>query len=437
MIADGVSINFDSHQRLPSLRPPTVPRGPDCPNVKTIPVSLLTDSTLRTALNSTLDKLQIEDWTTVDELAQRFQDSIETDKRKEVTDSLATLLRTLHSLIIADPPVLSRFRSFLRQLATRDNFLLILRPSASLTASLSRLLTNTRHNDWLPIDEAQKIAVTYPDFGELVLYYSHAKKPLPWELVSLLVNLNDISSSIFRTLCEQRELERVHARQEEEDETSTDFRKTGLFYGPPEIRKRRAYPLMKENIARGSAGQAWTADEKARQREEEKAAAEGERTCRKFYGTYQRQTGGLMILWCQHSISYGFHVIPRGEGRNDVFSAIYTRWPTAPKHILYDFACALGGYALLREPGYFKDTLFLTDRFHAAGHTACSSSTFVDRYTSHIPELEKVNDSAAECGNAVLGRIRKSVSYMTQKRAVAFSHHFLSVWNRCQILKIK
>ncbi|TFK58249.1 hypothetical protein BDN72DRAFT_739945, partial [Pluteus cervinus] len=104
--------------------------------------------------------------------------------------------------------------------------------------------------------------------------------------------------------------------------------------------------------------------------------------CSKYYSTYgqQRLTGGIMCVWCTHSICYGFHFIPSGEGRNDVFSAIYTRWPVAPKRVIYDFACALGPYCLTREPEFFADTCFNIDSFHAKGHTKCSPAAFLSTY---------------------------------------------------------
>ena len=43
-----------------------------------------------------------------------------------------------------------------------------------------------------------------------------------------------------------------------------------------------------------------------------------------------------MAAWCLHSVCIGFHCIPKGEGRNNVFSAIFTRWERAPKVVIYD-----------------------------------------------------------------------------------------------------
>ena len=140
-----------------------------------------------------------------------------------------------------------------------------------------------------------------------------------------------------------------------------------------------------------------------------------------------------MCVWCTHSVCYGFHCIPRGEGRNDVFSALITRWAKPPKRVVYDFACALGPYCMTREPDFFADTLFVIDRFHAKGHTKCSPAAFLSTYSDVDPRLDHINSSAAECGNSGLSRIRKSVSYMSQDHAITYTKCFLSIWNRLRV----
>ncbi|ETW85865.1 hypothetical protein HETIRDRAFT_43954, partial [Heterobasidion irregulare TC 32-1] len=56
-----------------------------------------------------------------------------------------------------------------------------------------------------------------------------------------------------------------------------------------------------------------------------------------------------LVLWCMHSICLGFYLIPTIEGQNDVFSAIYTHFPQAPKIIVYDLACQSTPYYLVQE----------------------------------------------------------------------------------------
>lgn len=159
-------------------------------------------------------------------------------------------------------------------------------------------------------------------------------------------------------------------------------------------------------------------------------------TCSKYYDTYGAKglTGGIMVCWCTHSIAYGFHCIPKSEGRNDVFSAMIAHWRVAPKRVIYDFACSLGPYCMTREPEFFAQTKFLIDSFHAKGHSQCSIASFIKTYMEVDSTLVPINSSAAECGNGGISRIRKSVSYMSEGRAIIYTRVFLLMWNRRQII---
>ncbi|TFK69140.1 hypothetical protein BDN72DRAFT_870735 [Pluteus cervinus] len=187
----------------------------------------------------------------------------------------------------------------------------------------------------------------------------------------------------------------------------------------PQIRTRPQYPKMPHDARPEPGGN------------------RGEK-CSKYYAQYgeKRLMGGIMAVWCTHSICYGFHFIPSAEGRNDVFAALYTRWPTAPRRVIYDFACALSPYCMVREPSFFADTSFNIDAFHAKGHTKCSPAAFVNTYSNVDPRLMHINSSAAECGNSGISKIRKSVSYMSQPRAILYTKVFLAMWNRRRIQKM-
>lgn len=186
----------------------------------------------------------------------------------------------------------------------------------------------------------------------------------------------------------------------------------------PQIRIRPTYPMFPNDAGSDNA--------------KKEMRGEG---CNKFYTKYgeSRLTGGIMVVWCTHSVCYGFHCIPFAEGRNDVFSAIFTHWKTAPSVVVYDFACALQPYCMAREPEFFANTLFVIDTFHSSGHTKCGHATFLDSYCVTNPRLLSVNSSAAESGNGGIARIRKSVSYMSQARAIIYTKTFLSIWNRARI----
>jgi len=144
-----------------------------------------------------------------------------------------------------------------------------------------------------------------------------------------------------------------------------------------------------------------------------------------------------MCVWCSHSICYGFHCIPNGEGHNNIFSLIITQWVKAPKRIIYDFACTLGSYCMTCKPLFFADTLFAIDDFHVKDHTKCSSAAFLSSYVNADPQLKSINSSVAECGNSGIKRIQKSVKYMTQDQAILFTKVFLSVWNRLWIQSLE
>ncbi|KAJ3560575.1 hypothetical protein NP233_g10745 [Leucocoprinus birnbaumii] len=208
--------------------------------------------------------------------------------------------------------------------------------------------------------------------------------------------------------------------------TNTDWEVSGCYYSMPKIRERPVYPrLLHDQQREESQGG-------ARDLAETTSAA-----CGKYYSTYKKQrlTGGIMVAWCTHSISYGYHCMPGAEGRNDVFSAMITRWPKAPRRVIYDFACALGPYCLLREPSFFADTLFIIDNFHSRDHTKCAPACFASTYAELDPDFSTINTSAAECGNSLILRIRKSVSFMSERRAIIYTKVFLSIINRRKILK--
>ena len=200
---------------------------------------------------------------------------------------------------------------------------------------------------------------------------------------------------------------------------------TGVCYGSPPVRIRPKYPHLPNDSK---------LEDKLQDLAARNAGDAHDSTCGKYYNTYKKPglVGGLMVLWCRHSICVGFHIIPACEGWNDVFSALYTHWPTAPKVVIYDFACQLAPYSLLREPQFFRNTRFLVDQFHASGHTKCSKASSSTYAMQFDPALQVINTSAAEVGNSGAAKIRKSISYMTQRHAIQYTKVYMDVVNRCK-----
>ncbi|EGO04522.1 hypothetical protein SERLA73DRAFT_148993 [Serpula lacrymans var. lacrymans S7.3] len=122
-------------------------------------------------------------------------------------------------------------------------------------------------------------------------------------------------------------------------------------------------------------------------------------------------------------------------GKQRLTSGIITSYKIAQgtKSSSYNFACALGPYCLTQEPDFFADTLFVVDAFHAKGHPKCSPAAFLTSYARTDPQLGHINSIAAKCGDSAIKRIQKSVSYMSQDRAILYTKVFLSIWNRLKI----
>jgi len=137
-----------------------------------------------------------------------------------------------------------------------------------------------------------------------------------------------------------------------------------------------------------------------------------------------------MGLWCPHLVCLGFHMIPHAEGRNDVFSALWVYFEKAPRTVVYDFACQLGPYAMSCEPVFFKDICFTIDqKMLAEGHAVCSAACFLSNYMQVRPDLKNVNSSAVKCCNSRLSKIKKSISYIGEKRAIVLAFVYVNVWN--------
>ena len=81
-----------------------------------------------------------------------------------------------------------------------------------------------------------------------------------------------------------------------------------------------------------------------------------------------------MSYACGHGIIRANHIIPNCEGRNTPFSFMVTRLPTAPKLVVFDFACACAEYSLNREAEKFKNTVFALDELHKWNHPTCSDA---------------------------------------------------------------
>ena len=150
-----------------------------------------------------------------------------------------------------------------------------------------------------------------------------------------------------------------------------------------------------------------------------------------------KRTGGVFTCMCQHGIAYASFIIKEAEGRNEPFTFLTCFLETAPRVVIYDFACSLMDYCLNRAPTYFRDTLFFVDVFHWVNHVACARSFSIRAYSEYKDIVMRTqNSEACEQINAAMKRLRFVLSRMGQRAFMVFLRLFLANWNVGKLEKV-
>ena len=105
---------------------------------------------------------------------------------------------------------------------------------------------------------------------------------------------------------------------------------------------------------------------------------------------------------------------------------------SAPGMVVYDRACKLHTYFLLREPAFIRNTIFQVDSLHIGNHTACSVGYDPRLYRGRstlFASLPK-NTQACEQTNAHLDRLKHFVPHMRIDRFMIYVRFFLVMLNR-------
>ena len=147
--------------------------------------------------------------------------------------------------------------------------------------------------------------------------------------------------------------------------------------------------------------------------------------CRHEFNGGGDRTGGAFTVFCPHGVCCANWIIEKAEGRDELFSYIVRHYPKAPEVVIYDFACALEEFCLNRLPSFFKNTLFLVDRFHWWNHAACSIGYDIRSYH----DLEYLNTEVAEQNNSALKRIKRTLTRSSQGPFMVLLKLFLHRWN--------
>ena len=139
-----------------------------------------------------------------------------------------------------------------------------------------------------------------------------------WEQLYLI--LRRLTAWMHRRVVSAWSSLNLHEPQEPSEFLEDDWTTSGSLYGLPTVRRRCKFPGILN-------------DQKSAQADRVRDVLEPNQTnppaaqCNKFYDAEKklRMNGGIMVLWCRHAICLGFHVICTGEGRDDVFSALFTK----------------------------------------------------------------------------------------------------------------
>ena len=195
---------------------------------------------------------------------------------------------------------------------------------------------------------------------------------------------------------------------DEEMIQTQDWMRNGSYYSLPKVRNRPLYSI-----------------DESKQRDDSEL-------CSKSFAEYEKNTGGVWIIRClKHWVALGFHVLPKAEGKNDPFSAVYCHWKVAPKIMSGDFNCLLQPYAMKREPKFFEKTVFVVDTTHVKTHTACSDAVDITLFRRcGLAEYRQFRDQSVEQRNRVLQSMKNISRMMTIEQFMIQFRLLLEMDNR-------
>lgn len=402
IVVDGISLGTQSSKLVPGIRPPT--------HVDEASERMETISTYQARNLPAIPQvvLRTEALELLDQACKGDGSAL------KPSDDFATKYPAYYSFLCLiqsvgrRSPHFAAYRSLAQQAASPDIVLQLI-PYDTIDHVVALSLPDFGAPDWL---QSQ-----CPAIGAIINGHTAEGTPLPWAVREMAGWLGDRSREVYGRLA-------LHDPGPiSEDVEPQSWRTTGTLYGLPPIHSRRVYAKLVHEAEAMKPGVVVV------DRDVDDSTRSG---CNKYYKSYSKNglTGGIFVMWCTHSVCLGFHSIPVAEGRNDVFSAIYTHFRTAPEIVIYDFACKLATYCFTREARYFRHTRFLIDELHAHDHHHCGQASLASNVMAYDSRVRQANTSAAECGNKGMKRIRKSVSFMTYEHAVIYTKVFLDIWNR-------
>ncbi|ORY41974.1 hypothetical protein BCR33DRAFT_698914 [Rhizoclosmatium globosum] len=409
VVGDGISLAYPLRFKTGLLHAPTTTNEFSSvkQNVRRWPSSPICNREVRKCLRVSVTQFKATRVLNIDKLLHKLKAKAKWCQRgtdNEAITLVKRLVRLLHQT--AGTFLVDRAASYVdivELIACNESILTILREDVSQL--MMRFIASNASDS---VEILKKLERGFPVFGKALrwLFLDRGQFKDPW--------LVDVGKWFLKRRHEVKSRVTSYLPDPIRANLPDNWQQSSSRYSMPPVRARPVYPQLEEQ-------------------EVIKPTGDG---CTKHFADYAISglTGGCQVLCCSHRFFYGFHFFDSFEGRNDMFSAIYTRFPTAPEVVVHDFACALGDYCLSREPQYFENTLFVVDKFHSGNHKACTQSSKIYAYVSD-PAIEAVNSNAAEHLNSGLKRLRTSMSGMGESRSIIYMNTYVCVRNRLLLQK--
>ncbi len=117
-------------------------------------------------------------------------------------------------------------------------------------------------------------------------------------------------------------------------------------------------------------------------------------------------------MFCtEHGKLIGFQALKFSESERTVFELIRTRFPVAPPLVVYDNACNVARFCLIRDLAFFLRVRFILDKLHESNHRKCSPS-FSPQINSSV--IRKINTSKCEQENALYADKKSQFYFFAQ-----------------------
>lgn len=82
-------------------------------------------------------------------------------------------------------------------------------------------------------------------------------------------------------------------------------------------------------------------------------------------------SAGIFCLSCPHGYLIRTQIMGEHESPETLFTLVSGFQERAPRILVYDASCHASTYSNGRDPDYWRDTVFMSDRFHYNNHVTC------------------------------------------------------------------